>query len=158
MYVYFKKKIVFKIKDSSGGRKQLTIEQLHDEAQIRSWGFLNEAVEDELFDMVQMKLDEQFIEHKGESSDYFETLIINHHVQLEKALLQKNADVIKKIIHHRCRRDRLFREKYPKAYKRLELERERYFEQIALDNPALAKILAEAIAEEESNDGYGKKL
>ena len=76
--------------------------------------------------------------------------LLQRHIQLEELLMEKKSELIEEIVKKRWHRDAKFKENHPKAAARLELHYERYFEELVMRNPELAKELADIIAREES--------
>lgn|GEM_PF-3997667 len=72
-------------------------------------------------------------------------------MELEERLAQKKSDLIQKLVHRRFAHDQSLKLHQPEVWEKLQLEREKYFEQIALTDPALAKQIAALIAREESD-------
>ncbi len=72
------------------------------------------------------------------------------HAHVEEKLLTDNKDALKAAVKERLLRDKIFKEKHPKAFEKIVIERERLFGEIAMNHPELAKTLAEIISELEA--------
>ena len=138
-----------------------TEDALHNLVKEQTKDFWNEAVEDEFLDLLDMKIHElrvQSVAKDFKANVNIENIINHRHLLLEEAMLDKNEDIIKKVIQHRLRRDELLKKHHYKAWQLLQLEHERYFEIIAMENPQLAKRLAEIISDNELDKGASKNF
>lgn len=92
--------------------------------------FASDALADEILDRITEKLLEQ---------------------PSGQRLAQKKSDLIQKLVHRRFAHDQSLKLHQPEVWEKLQLEREKYFEQIALTDPNLVKQIAALIAREESD-------
>lgn len=115
--------------------------------------FASDALSDEILDRITEKLLEQPSGQRLDAKHFsqIENKINRLHVELEERLAQKKSDLIQKLVHRRFAHDQSLKLHQPEVWEKLQLEREKYFEQIALTDPALAKQIAALIAREESD-------
>lgn len=120
--------------------------KIHEKEREYSFGYWDSAEEEEFLDILSMHLDTLYEEKKIQGSLSVEENINRLHKELEEKLLAQNTEAVKKIIAHRMKRDEIFKKHHPKAYRRLELEREKYFMDLLFTDPELAKKLADIIS------------
>ena len=111
--------------------------------------YWSEVQEDEFLDILEMTLESLDQQKALVNHTEIEQKISLRHAQLESLLLEKNEEVVQKIIHHRLVRDEKLQQKYPTLYARIQIEHERYFEELSMAHPELAKKLAQIISSEE---------
>lgn len=110
-------------------------------------GWWNDADEDDFLDLLEMQiltLQDQGLKRGIESG------ISLRHALLEERLLEHNDALMKKIVQRRAERSARLKEKHPAAYEQLELLHERYFTEIAMEQPELARRLATLISASEA--------
>lgn len=134
---------------------ELDMERIRRKEKDYSDGYWDEVDEDEFLDVLAFQIDVLYAE--GRISDEstvqrIEEKINELHMQLEEKLLGRSAEAMKQIVHHRYLLDKHIKERFPRLYGTLELEREHYFEQLLMQNSPLAKKLAELISQEEETD------
>lgn len=107
------------------------------------------AVDEDIFLDILEKHLARLEEKDGEREEGRLNAVASLHARIEEQLLRGNEQVLRRLVHERSLRDKAFRTRHPDAYKKIELERERYFAEIAMTHPELARTLARIIAEEE---------
>ncbi len=117
----------------------------------QSFGYWNEIDEEEFLSMLEVQIALLSDEGKINATRDVLSKIAAEHAEVETHLLEKNIDQMRKLVRRRFERDNQLRYTHPNLYAKVEMERERYFEEISMTHPELAKQLADIIAEEELN-------
>ena len=117
----------------------------------KSFGYWNEIDEEEFLSMLQMQVELLMSEGKIALSRDVLDRLSQHHTEVQTHILEKDIDQLRQLVRRRFERDNQLRYTHPNLYARVELERERYFEELSITHPELARQLADIIAEEELN-------
>lgn len=138
------------ISQASNNHNEIDIKSLRQKERQYSFGYWDDADEDEFLDILELQL--ELLREQGtlKTDQSLDEKLLQRHIQLEELLMEKKSEIIEEIIRKRWHRDAKFKENHPKAAARLELHYERYFEELVMRNPELAKELADIIAREES--------
>ncbi|MCR5724405.1 MAG: SulP family inorganic anion transporter [Treponema sp.] len=117
-------------------------------------GWWNDADEDDFLDVLEMQIlslheKDAVPSEKGRVALAIEEKINLRHALLEEKLLTKSRDVMKTLVQRRHRRTKRLKDTHPAIYEHFELLNERYFTEIAMEHPELAKQLADLIADAE---------
>lgn len=136
----------------SQNQQEIDIKFIREKERLYSFGYWDEADEDEFLDILELQL--ELLHEQGifQSNKALDEKIMQRHIQLEELLMQKKSEIIHQIVKNRWHRDIKFKQLHPKAAAHIEIQYERYFEELAMHNPELAKELADIIASEEENE------
>ncbi len=145
-------KIAAEIHENFDEDKPFDIKQIRQKEIEYAKGYWSSMDEDEFLDMLEIQIMTLFEEGKisAKNESIIESKISKMHLLLEENLMTKGTEAIKKIIHHRHQLDKHFKERHPEAWKKLEIEREKYIMELAMHNVELARKLTEIISEEEN--------
>lgn len=144
------RRLAEEISQTSNNHGEIDIKSLRQKERQYSFGYWDDADEDEFLDILELQL--ELLREQGtlKTDKSLDEQLMQRHIQLEELLMEKKSEIIEEIVRKRWHRDAKFKENHPKAAARLELHYERYFEELVMRNPELAKELADIIAREES--------
>ena len=144
------RRLAEEISQTSNNHGEIDIKSLRQKERQYSFGYWDDADEDEFLDILELQL--ELLREQGtlKTDKSLDEQLMQRHIQLEELLMEKKSEIIEEIVRKRWHRDAKFKELHPKAAARLELHYERYFEELVMRNPELAKELADIIAREES--------
>lgn len=118
-----------------------------------SWGFIGRFDENELWDYVEMRLEE--LADKGEVDERrlteLETRIEQRRVLGEEHLQQLNPHALDLLHKHRQRMRAKLMERNPQAYEHLKKQQELYYNKLKQKNPKLAESLARLHVEDKND-------
>ena len=143
------RRLAEEISTCSQNNKEIDLKVIREKERQYSFGYWDEADEDEFLDILELQLELLRAQGSLQSDQSLDEKLLQRHIQLEEKMMEKKSEIIKDVVKKRWHRDERFREQHPKLAERLELHYERYFEELAMKNPELARELAEIIAEEE---------
>lgn len=144
------RRLAEEISQTSNNHGEIDIKSLRQKERQYSFGYWDDADEDEFLDILELQL--ELLREQGtlKTDQSLDEKLLQRHIQLEELLMEKKSELMEEIVRKRWHRDAKFKELHPKAAARLELHYERYFEELVMRNPELAKELADIIAREES--------
>ncbi|HBG65682.1 MAG TPA: sulfate transporter [Treponema sp.] len=147
-------KLALAVANDIAASGELDMERIRKMEKEYSDGYWNDVAEDEFLDILAFQIDVLRAEGKipdTHKAHHIEQKINELHIQLEEKLLARSTEAIQQIVHHRYMLDQQLKSRFPRLSSALELERERYFDQLLMQNSPLAKKIAELIALEEED-------
>lgn len=117
-----------------------------------SRGYWDAADEDEFLDILEIQIEMLREQGKLDNIPELDSKITARHAALESLILEHNGDFIKSLVARRKARTLRVKEAHPYAFQKLEIQQELFFEELAQNDPLLAKKLARIISEAENKD------
>lgn len=128
---------------------EVDMDEIKELVREKSYGYWNEIDEAEFLSMLELQV--ALLSDTGKDSEMHKVLekVAARLAEVQTMLMEKNTDQIRRIVKKRFERDNQLRYTHPNLYAKVEMERERYFEEISMTHPELARLLADIIEEEE---------
>ncbi len=138
------------IEESLYGKKIISKADIEQAMNNIFYGGIEEVDEDELLDRLEMNI-EIIAKRHGVSTEIIREEIEKRREDLELKISQMDYEHLRRLIRHRFKMDKIFKEKDPRGYERIWNIRRKHLKELYESNPKLAELLTKAYKEIKSD-------